>query len=244
MIHLSQKIILPPKKENQEMFIFRLSLQTKNNKSKKKEEISNPEVTPHNSEMGENIELISNEYWITNLKNKQENNPQNYSFSMEILRKIKQKIHINLRCELNEKNEKEIIVLLKADQTEKFIFFGVRVLLLVGNETEEMDFKEEGKIEEMEIRNEMNNTEQNQRMERIRNEIKENEKIEDDKRMKIEDSRVLPVFQSKNYFTILPGEQQMVRIILPFQKNQKNFILNVDGWNVKEQKVPLPCSKA
>lgn len=52
--------------------------------------------------------------------------------------------------------------------------------------------------------------------------------------------RVLPVFYSDNYVSVLPGEQKTVTIDYAQAVGSPNMQVSLSGWNVKEQFIDLP----
>lgn len=66
-------------------------------------------------------------------------------------------------------------------------------------------------------------------------------------RLKLIDSgtgeRLLPVFLSENYFTLLPGERKQIRIdlsLLPAAVRAKSMTLETSGWNVEPNSLNIP----
>lgn len=51
--------------------------------------------------------------------------------------------------------------------------------------------------------------------------------------------RILPVFYSNNYISVLPGEQKTVLLEYPASVNTESTSVTVSGWNVKEQKLSI-----
>lgn len=51
--------------------------------------------------------------------------------------------------------------------------------------------------------------------------------------------RILPVFYSDNYVSVLPGEQKTVILDYPASVNTGGASVTVSGWNVKEQKLSI-----
>jgi len=51
--------------------------------------------------------------------------------------------------------------------------------------------------------------------------------------------RVLPVFYSDNYISVLPGEQKTITLEFAPSDNTANSSVSIAGWNVKEQLFPL-----
>lgn len=51
--------------------------------------------------------------------------------------------------------------------------------------------------------------------------------------------RILPVFYSNNYISVLPGEQKTVILEYPASVNTESTSVTVSGWNVKEQKLSI-----
>jgi len=52
-----------------------------------------------------------------------------------------------------------------------------------------------------------------------------------------EESRILPVWYTANYISLLPGEQHLININC--EDPHQNLFVVVEGWNVREAKVPL-----
>jgi len=52
-----------------------------------------------------------------------------------------------------------------------------------------------------------------------------------------EESRILPVWYTINYISLLPGEEKVINISC--EDPHQNLVVVFDGWNVKEGKVPL-----
>jgi mannosylglycoprotein endo-beta-mannosidase len=51
--------------------------------------------------------------------------------------------------------------------------------------------------------------------------------------------RILPVFYSNNYISVLPGEEKTVIIDYTPSKQADKVLVSLKGWNVKEQFIPL-----
>ncbi len=51
--------------------------------------------------------------------------------------------------------------------------------------------------------------------------------------------RILPVFYSDNYISVLPGSQKEVTVEVPSAVNLKDLMIRVGGWNVKQRDVPI-----
>jgi hypothetical protein len=52
-------------------------------------------------------------------------------------------------------------------------------------------------------------------------------------------TRLLPAFYSDNYITVLPGETKKVIIDYNAPKNRTELAVDVNGWNTKQQYVPI-----
>ncbi len=51
--------------------------------------------------------------------------------------------------------------------------------------------------------------------------------------------RILPVFYSDNYFSVLPGEEKTVFIDYNQNDNINNAEVSISGWNVDEQYIEI-----
>lgn len=56
--------------------------------------------------------------------------------------------------------------------------------------------------------------------------------------------RLLPVFYSDNYVSVLPGEQKSIIMNYDVGKYSKTPLVSLSGWNLKEQSVPVTSGKA
>jgi hypothetical protein len=54
-------------------------------------------------------------------------------------------------------------------------------------------------------------------------------------------ARVLPVYASDNYVSLLPGEQRRINIEVP--KPTRDMTVEVKGWNVRGQIVPVVAAR-
>ncbi len=51
--------------------------------------------------------------------------------------------------------------------------------------------------------------------------------------------RVLPVFYSDNYISVVPGSQKEVIVEIPPRVNVKNLAIRIQGWNVRQVDMPV-----
>jgi mannosylglycoprotein endo-beta-mannosidase len=52
-------------------------------------------------------------------------------------------------------------------------------------------------------------------------------------------NRILPVFYSDNYVSVLPGEQKIITIDYNPADGKKNMVVDLYGWNVQQKQIPI-----